>query len=477
MRKTSPLFAAIDLGSNSFHMLVVRALYGQVQILAKVKRKVRLAAGLDDDYQLSTDAMERGWECLSLFAERLEGIPTEQVRVVATATLRFAKNAEQFLEKGQQILGRPIEVISGEEEAALIYQGVAHTAGQSGRRLVVDIGGASTELIIGTDFTPEQLKSLEMGCVTFQQRYFKGGNLGQAQFDQAIDAAKARLAPLKDDYLKRGWSHCVGASGSVQAVQEVQLARGEDESVTLARLRQTLNATIACGSLDKLVMPGLGEERKPVFAAGLAILIAIFESLDVKDMQASGGALREGVLYGLLPQAEKDVRSRTLAAIVSRFSVDDEQGQRVAQLVGLLGQAQLNDKTLSLTMAAARLHELGLAIGFKQACGHGDYLIRHLDLPGFCDSDKAVIADLVNHQQGALTATQPNLPALMILRLAILLCGHRGALPDGISLGVNGHKFSLELPSQWLAAKKLLATQLEEEASNYQTIGWDLQFL
>ncbi len=473
VRETSPLYAAIDLGSNSFHMLVVRAMHGQVQTLAKIKRKVRLAAGLDDQYQLSVDAMERGWDCLSLFAERLGGIPPDQIKVVATATLRFAKNADVFLAKGQQILGCPIDVISGEDEAALIYQGVAHTSGQTGRRLVVDIGGASTELVIGTDFTAERLESLEMGCVTFQQKFFPEGMLGQAQFDAAIQAAKARLAPFKDDYIHRGWLHCVGASGSVQAVQEVQIARGEDQTVTLARLKQTLADTIACGRLEQLSMPGLSDERKPVFAAGLAILLAIFETLAVSDMEASGGALREGVLYGLIPNGEVDVRARTLAAISSRFSLDDAHGRQVADLAMQLGASSLDEQQMALVVAAARLHELGLAVGFKQACEHSRYLICHLDLPGFCEQDRETLAAWLSQQQGPIGAA--SLP-LMVLRLAILLCAHRGPLPDAMALAVNQHHLHLLLPDGWLAGKPLLSQLLGEEVSNFQAVNWTLDY-
>ncbi|WKE65553.1 guanosine-5'-triphosphate,3'-diphosphate pyrophosphatase [Gallaecimonas kandeliae] len=478
MGAVSPLYAAIDLGSNSFHMLVARSCHGQVQTLAKVKRKVRLAAGLDDSYQLSLEAMERGWQCLTLFAERLQGIPSEQVRVVATATLRYARNADTFLREGERILGCPIQVISGEEEAALIYQGVAHTSGQEGRRLVVDIGGASTELVIGTDFAPEKLQSLEMGCVTFQNRYFADGNLSQQAFDAAIAAAQSKLTPLRDHYLALGWDHCVGASGSVQAVQEVQLARGENETLTLARLRQTLATTVACGHMDSLAMPGLMEERKPVFAAGLAILIAIFESLAVSAMEASGGALREGVIYGLLPAPELDVRSRTLAAISARFSLDESQGERVAELVSALAPLSLDPEQVALAAAAARLHELGLAVGFKQAADHGAYLLNHLDLPGFNQHERRDLVALLAHQEGSLDGLPRRLllPAAL-LRLAILLCASRQDPPEGIQLHSQDNELVLALPVPWLAQRPLLSSMLEEEQGLFHTSGISLRLI
>ncbi|MFL7049300.1 guanosine-5'-triphosphate,3'-diphosphate pyrophosphatase, partial [Vibrio cyclitrophicus] len=235
---SSPLYAAIDLGSNSFHMLVVRHIDGSVQTMAKIKRKVRLAAGLDENNALSKEAMQRGWDCLSLFAERLQDIPKENIRIVGTATLRTATNVGIFLEKANQILGYDINVISGEEEAATIYKGVAHTSGGSGRRLVVDIGGASTEMIIGEGFSAKALTSLKMGCVTWLERHFKDRQLTATNFDNAIEAAKSTLAPILDSYTDIGWDVCVGASGTVQALQEIMLAQGMDEVITHAKLKR-----------------------------------------------------------------------------------------------------------------------------------------------------------------------------------------------------------------------------------------------
>ncbi|NUA44026.1 Guanosine-5'-triphosphate,3'-diphosphate pyrophosphatase [Dickeya solani] len=226
MPSSSSLYAAIDLGSNSFHMLVVREVAGSVQTLARIKRKVRLAAGLDASNRLSPEAMQRGWQCLALFSERLQDIPPQQVRVVATATLRLATNADEFLERARHILGLPIQVISGEEEARLIYQGVAHTTGGPEQRLVVDIGGGSTELATGTGAHHTQLFSLPMGCVTWLERYFTDRDLTQAHFDRAEQAAREMLRPVKDILRQQGWQVCVGASGTVQALQEIMVAQG-----------------------------------------------------------------------------------------------------------------------------------------------------------------------------------------------------------------------------------------------------------
>ena len=235
MNSTS-LYAAIDLGSNSFHMLIVREVAGSIQTLSRIKRKVRLAAGLNSDNTLSREAMERGWQCLRLFAERLQDIPSLQVRAVATATLRLAVNSAEFIEKAQQILGCPVQVISGEEEARLIYQGVAHTTGGADRRLVVDIGGASTELVTGNGAQATSLFSLSMGCVTWLERFFSDRSLTQDNFDAAEHAASEVLRPVIGELRKYGWQICVGASGTVQALQEIMMAQGMDERITFAKL-------------------------------------------------------------------------------------------------------------------------------------------------------------------------------------------------------------------------------------------------
>ncbi|MGL4203670.1 MAG: guanosine-5'-triphosphate,3'-diphosphate diphosphatase, partial [Enterobacter roggenkampii] len=333
MLSSTSLYAAIDLGSNSFHMLVVREVAGSIQTLTRIKRKVRLAAGLSSDNHLSPEAMERGWQCLRLFAERLQDIPHAQITVVATATLRLAVNAVDFIARAQEILGCPVQVISGEEEARLIYQGVAHTTGGDDRRLVVDIGGASTELVTGTGAQATSLFSLSMGCVTWLERYFTDRNLGKENFDEAENAAREVLRPVMDELRYHGWKVCVGASGTVQALQEIMMAQGMDERITLAKLQQLKQRAIQCGRLEELEIEGLTLERALVFPSGLAILIAIFTELNIQCMTLAGGALREGLVYGMLHlSVDQDIRSRTLRNVQRRFLVDIDQAGRVSQL-------------------------------------------------------------------------------------------------------------------------------------------------
>ena len=370
---SSPLYAAIDLGSNSFHMLVVRHIDGSVQTMAKIKRKVRLAAGLDENNALSLEAMQRGWDCLSLFAERLQDIPTENIRIVGTATLRTATNVDIFLEKANQILGHDIEVISGEEEAATIYKGVAHTSGGSGRRLVVDIGGASTELIIGQGFEAKALTSLKMGCVTWLERHFKDRQLTVTNFNNAILAAKETLQPILEQYTNIGWDVCVGASGTVQALQEIMLAQGMDEVITHAKLKRLQKQAMRADHLEELEIEGLTLERALVFPSGLSILIAIFELLEIDSMTLAGGALREGLVYEMVDELKQDdIRARTIASIQSRYQIDRAYGEQVATLANsLLSQCQpdwiAEEQGKVLLETAAKLHEIGLTIDFKKA--------------------------------------------------------------------------------------------------------------
>jgi exopolyphosphatase/guanosine-5'-triphosphate,3'-diphosphate pyrophosphatase len=301
------------------------------------------------------------------------GYPPTQIRVVATATLRLAVNAGEFLEKAREILGCAVQVISGEEEARLIYQGVAHTTGGADQRLVVDIGGASTELVTGTGAQTTSLFSLSMGCVTWLERYFADRSLTKENFDQAETAAREVLRPVADVLRYHGWKVCVGASGTVQALQEIMMAQGMDERITLAKLQQLKQRAIQCGRLEELEIEGLTLERALVFPSGLAILMAIFSELNIQCMTLAGGALREGLVYGMLHLSiDQDIRSRTLRNIQRRFLVDTEQAQRVAQLAAhfvhqVENSWEIEPLCFDLLQSACQLHEIGLSVEYKQA--------------------------------------------------------------------------------------------------------------
>lgn len=488
----SPLYAAIDLGSNSFHMLVVRHIDGSVQTMAKIKRKVRLAAGLNDNNALSQEAMQRGWDCLSLFAERLQDIPKENIRIVGTATLRTATNVDVFLAKANQILGHDIEVICGEEEAATIYKGVAHTSGGSGRRLVVDIGGASTELIIGEGFEAKALTSLKMGCVTWLERHFKDRQLNSANFNQAIAAAKETLQPILEHYTDIGWDVCVGASGTVQALQEIMLAQGMDEVITHAKLKRLQKQAMLADHLEELEIEGLTLERALVFPSGLSILIAIFELLEIESMTLAGGALREGLVYEMVDELKQDdIRARTITSVQNRYQIDYAYGEQVATLTKrLLAQCQVDwlaeSQAKVLLETAAKLHEIGLTIDFKKGGEHSAYLLSHLDLPGYTRAQKHCLAEVVRRyreqltslpEQHALSATSAK-RVLRLLRLAVLLSHRRNSeLEPEVSLISEGDKLQLTLSADWLAVNPLTAAELEIEANRQSDIGWPLNIV
>ena len=492
MLSSTSLYAAIDLGSNSFHMLVVREVAGSIQTLTRIKRKVRLAAGLSSDNHLSPDAMERGWQCLRLFAERLQDIPHQQIRVVATATLRLAVNADVFITTAQTILGCPVQVISGEEEARLIYQGVAHTTGGDERRLVVDIGGASTELVTGNGAQATSLNSLSMGCVTWLERYFTDRNLAQENFDRAERAARDVVRPIAATLQQHGWKVCVGASGTVQALQEIMMAQGMDERITLAKLQQLKQRAIQCGRLEELEIEGLTLERALVFPSGLAILIAIFTELDIQCMTLAGGALREGLVYGMLHLAvDEDIRSRTLRNVQRRFLVDTSQGERVSQLaLRFAAQAgkswEMSPLSLVLLQSACQLHEIGLSVEYKQAPLHAAWLVRNLDLPGFTPAQKKLLATLLLNQTNPVdlsslhqqNAVPPRVAEHLcrLLRLAIIFASRRrdDLLPEP-GLQVDGETVTLTLPENWLTQHPLGAEMIEQESQWQSYVHWPLR--
>lgn len=491
MLSSSSLYAAIDLGSNSFHMLVVREVSGSMQILARIKRKVRLAAGLDKNNRLSQQAMERGWQCLRVFSERLQDIPPSQIRVVATATLRIAENSDEFVKKAAEILNCPVKVISGEDEARLIYQGVAHTTGGPEKRLVVDIGGASTELVTGNGAKATQLSSLSMGCVTWLEGYFNDRSLTEENFAKAEAAAHETLKPIAPKLTEQGWQICVGASGTVQALQEIMITQGMDELITLPKLQELKHKAIECGKLEELEIEGLTLERALVFPSGLAILIAIFQALNIESMILAGGALREGLVYGMLDlPIEPDIRTRTLRNIQRRFQLDVEQSQRVKQLAEhFLPQIakpwELDSRCHELLQSACLIHEIGLSIDFHQAPSHAAYLINYLTLPGYTPAQKKLLATLLKNQSGPIdlfSFNQQNaLPLIQaqrlcrLLRLAIIFANRRrdDTLP-ALRLKVSGEALTITLPHGWLMQHPLRAESLQQEIQWQSHVQWPL---
>jgi exopolyphosphatase / guanosine-5'-triphosphate,3'-diphosphate pyrophosphatase len=486
------IYAVIDLGSNSFHMLMVKVVGGSVQVIGRVKRKVRLAAGLNENLVLSRKAMKRGWECLALFAERLQDIPPQNIRIVGTATLRLAKNVKTFLKEAEAILGQKVTVISGEDEARTIYLGVAHTSNSDCNRLVIDIGGASTEVVIGAGFNPLLLSSLNMGCVTYLERYFNDDQLSEENFGRAIYAAEHEVKTIAQQYQHTGWQLSVGASGTVQAVQEILIAQGRDEVITLNRLEDIMQQALACGRIEQLTITGLAQERKQVFPSGLSILIALFRVLGISGMTLSGGALREGMLYSMLPQLQhNDVRNRTVNSLMVRYFIDQQHAERVAEMAAELA-SQLQSRWdlqkfegQSMLKSGALLHELGLLIEYKNHHHHGAYIINHSDLPGFTRAQQQLVMALVyNHRSDInreIIARQTMTSVLLtvrlsrILRLAVILSMRRRheVLPQ-VKVSTKGEALLLQMPAGWLDQHPLMRAELEQEVQYQQHAGWEL---
>lgn len=487
------LYAAVDLGSNSFHMVIVRVVSGSVHIIGKIKQKVRLAAGLDDNMVLDQESLERGWQCLATFAERLQDIPLSNIRIVGTATLRLAANADVFIKKAEKILKHKLHVIDGEEEARQIYLGVAYTSANQGNTLVIDIGGASTEVIVGNDMTPIHLVSMNMGCVTFKERFFADGKITEECFEQAIAHAKLLLGPVIDGFISFDWQQCLGASGTPQAITEILVTQGISDSIRLDYLHNLKEQCIDCVSIDLLAIEGLTEARRAIFPSGLAILIALFEQLNIQEMQISGGALREGLIYGMLDNMQQnDRRLQTLEQSIKRFHIEPEHADRVKSIaLGLFKQVQSQIDLgkvdcEAILMAAAMLHEIGLHIEYKLHHQHGAYILHHLPLIGYSEQQRAGVKALVQcHRQDIkldlFDSFHPEvrhalLVLVRILRLSCLLSIRRkdNLLAD-FSLGLNDEKWTLTFPKGWLKAHPLIDAELANEKWQQHKVGWVLE--
>lgn len=485
--------AAIDLGSNSFHLLVANRLGDHLQVVAKQGEKVQLAAGLGDDDHLDEPAIQRALDCLARFAPFVEGIPADAMRVVGTNALRAAHNSRDFIERAEAVLGHEIEIIAGREEARLIYLGAAHAlADIHGRRLIVDIGGGSTEFIIGERFEPEALESLHMGCVAYTRRFFPDGQITEKRFRQAELAALSELANIRRHYLALGWSDPIGSSGTIKAAASVIAAAGDSPEGTLtreglARLRRRL---IKCKHLDRVEMAGLKADRARVFPAGVAILCAIFEAFELEHMRFADGALREGVLYDLIGRnTAEDPRLPALTGLTRRYGVDHRQATNVAASAAsafdqVCDAWQLGEMIRPFLLWAAELHEIGLAVSHSQFHRHGAYLLENADLPGFSRPEQQLLAFLVraHRRKFALKELEALPPAYRdraarlarLLRLAVVLNHSRPEHPPTtFQLQAEGEALLMMLPDA-LAEQSLLLTDLEQEIAYQRAAGFRL---
>lgn len=403
------LMAAIDIGSNSFHLAIARLDHGEVRKVVSMSEKVQLAAGLDEHNILSAAAEKRGLECLSRFVARLDAVPPARIRIVATNALRQAKNANDFIKRANEILPKPIEIISGREEARLIYLGVSHTNASSDKRLVIDIGGGSTEFVIGQGFDPLLTESLQMGCVAFTKKFFADGQITKDAFNSAIVAARKEVLAINGQYQKTGWSSVVGSSGTIKAVRNVLVSKGwadEQERVTYQGVKKLEKLLIKIGDVNDIELEGVKEHRKAVFPAGVAVLRATMKVLGIETITYSDGALREGVMYDMLGRlASEDVRDRSVLALIKRYSVDKKQARQVVRTSRHLfkqikDDLQLTNDDADVLRRAAYLHEIGLAISHSSYHKHSAYLLEYSDIPGFSQVDQKRMAQLMlNHRR------------------------------------------------------------------------------
>jgi exopolyphosphatase/guanosine-5'-triphosphate,3'-diphosphate pyrophosphatase len=486
--------AAVDLGSNSFHMVVARLDQGRLQILDRLREPVRLGEGLTSAKHLDPEVAKRALECLARFGQRLKALPPALVRAVGTNTLRQVDDGGAFLHQAEQALGHEIDVIAGREEARLIYAGVAHglPAGDE-RRLVVDIGGGSTEVIIGRGMDPLERESLFMGCVSMTRQCFADGSINERNMKQAVTAAGVELHPLRTHYRELGWDQAVGSSGTIKAIaRAVQAAGWCSNGISRAALAKLRKALVKAGHYDNLKLEGISDDRIPLLAGGVAVLSGLFEVLNIEHMAVSGEALREGLLYEMLGQIRhEDIRDRTVQSLMQRFDVDAEQAGRVrTTALALLAQVAepwslANPEDSQMLGWAARLHELGLAIAHSGHHKHGAYVLANADLPGFSRQDQTVLAMLVrchrrkisNAQFNGLDEVERNsvLRLGLLLRLAVLL--HRGRNPQARplpTLAVEEQALHLTFPEGQLDERPLTLAELAREADYLANVAYRL---
>jgi exopolyphosphatase/guanosine-5'-triphosphate,3'-diphosphate pyrophosphatase len=489
--KTYDTLAAVDLGSNSFRLEVARVAGDQLYPLDSLKETVRLAGGLGEDKILDEATQARALACLHRFGERLRGLSPEAIRCVGTSALRVARNADVFIPKAEIALGHPIEIVAGREEARLIYLGVAHSLQASpDRRLVVDIGGGSTEFIIGTGLKPHERESLHMGCVNFSQRFFASGVIDKAVLKAAEVAARVEVERIAREFSRSNWQQAIGSSGTARALREILELNGWSESgITADGLAQLRSQLIKGGHVDALELAGLSRDRRPVIAGGFAIMAGLFAELEVEQMDVAETAMREGILYDLLGRFHKqDMREATVGEFMRRYHIDTQQAARVNRVAMKLlaasgGGSEIDERFLGW---AARLHEIGLSVSHGGYHRHSGYILENADMPGFSRTEQARLALLARTQRGALLKL-PDFAAgvvsdndrllVWLLRQAVILCRTRAEprLPDP-KVEASNKRYRLALPEGWLESRPLTQRALEEEAVHWNAVGMKYAF-
>jgi exopolyphosphatase / guanosine-5'-triphosphate,3'-diphosphate pyrophosphatase len=497
MPRAPSVLAAVDLGSNSFHMVVARRSNGQLVIIDRLREMVRLGGGVDNDGRLDRAVAARAIACLERFGHRLVDMHADSVRVVGTSALRRARRKQAFLGRARMAIGHPIEIISGREEARLIYSGVVHTLPRTeGRRLVVDIGGGSTELIIGRGLEPQQLESLNLGCVLMSAQFFPGGRLSPKRFERARIAAGQEIEPMQRAFRARGWNSVAGSSGTIRAIYEAQREiHPRGTAITRDGLEELIDILARCGSIKTIPLESLADERRAVFAGGLAVLAEIFAQLGIREMRVAEGAMREGVLYDLMGRfTAGDARERAVSSMQKRYQVDLAQAARVeATAVRLLTQVgktwQFTDPLAEQALRwAARLHEIGLDVAHSGYHRHGAYLLENADMPGFSREEQQLLASLVrsHRRKLVLEGLADLIPPwdrlavrlILILRLAVLL--HRNRADDNlppIRVSPQGRGLQIRFRLRSLRSHPLTDADLQQEIEHLKPAGIPLRIV
>ena len=492
MKLASPYFAAVDLGSNSFHMIIARIDNGQVEIVDREKEMVQLARGIKRDGHLSVDAQTRALDCLERFAERLRDIPANHIRAVGTKSLRSAKRSGTFIRKAEKILGATIQIISGYEEARLVYIGLSHSIlNDQNHRLVIDIGGGSTECIIGKDYEPIIMESLSMGCVTYTQRHIKKGSRpGKTDLQKVYLAACAELEAVTQMYLRMGWRIVYGTSGTARAIADLVLERDGGAVISRASLNWLMEEVV----INKSLLSNVDKPRASVLPAGVAILKAVFDQFNIDEMHVSDYALKEGLLYDTIGRlSDQDSRTHTVKKLQAQHKVDTDQARRIADTANAMWK-QIEGPVLpgvsrtKILRWASQLHEIGLSISHSGYHHHGYYLLRYGDIAGFGRYEQYILANLVRaHRKGLYTekfgdmdekAIAAFIPLLVCLRLAFVLHRRREDLEqmELPTLTVADNTFTLKFKRGWLNKHPLTEASLKSERDEYDRIGVALEF-
>ncbi|WMY96437.1 MAG: exopolyphosphatase [Arsenophonus sp.] len=487
----------IDLGSNSFHMIIVRIINHSLQILTRIKKRIRLVNGLDKENKLSEKSIQHALECLELFAERLEGFPPENICIVGTHALREAININIFLERAYMVIPYPINIISEQEEARLIFTGVAYTQPEKGKKLVIDIGGGSTEFIIGENFKPLLMKSKKIGCINFSRQFFIDDKINKKNFEQAYFSTRKKIENIVYQYQKIGWDFVFGSSGAIKIINAVLYHLGNLDgiinSVDLIKLKKMI---LKYKKFTLSDLPGLSKERSHMFLPGLAILCGIFDSFKIKKLYLSKGALREGILYEMKKKIHQcDIFFNTKSNLLKLYNIDKEQIDRVSKTTEVLytqwknqNKKLANPQIKCILFLAVMLHEVGLNINYSGSHLHSAYILYNTHFPEFNHEEKLLLIILVRFYKKSLKFNfipklnlfkkKEYLPMIKLLRLAILLNNQRQSttIPNSLRLETNQKYWTLYFPYRYFKKNTLIFLDLEKEKKYWREVpGWQLK--